>query len=477
MNDVMLWLSFLFINFNGFSAMLMSNDLALANSTKTLSASLSTSSPTLSPFSLLSLSSSKKVLKKKVRISPILKNKMKSTTTTTTQSTNTTSSTEQFPLICDPIRPRRNAIEAAGGGASRPRNNYLQQLVPKEIIRKRRLAPSAHRQKRTGFPPPLVPPSPASSAFQRPVFPAPASVPDYSNAASQFEQPEPLTAEQAFRQGAELPEASESFQPPPAAQPPAPFVEPSAPMFQSSMGTGPVGLAPAVEPSASFFQQPVFPMSEPQVPVPPSSVPENEQLPAAVPMSKPQVPVPPSSVPDQSGYKEVRRRCLVEPYELLRYPLPECYTDDSNLMCCNPELENTMKMAFNELVSAEDDFQRCNVQQIANKVQALSEDRFNTSFEVISGIGDFASRSHFFHNLICKIKQSDRFILAYATARPEFNSLCIDGDTAGLTHAGGGGHASGDFRNSESVQQGEYRSRPATEKSDLLNFVYTFRRH
>uniref|UniRef100_A0A183BMS0 Ground-like domain-containing protein n=1 Tax=Globodera pallida TaxID=36090 RepID=A0A183BMS0_GLOPA len=385
-------------------------------------------------------------------------------------------------------------------------------MVPKEIIRKRRSAPSVHRQKRTGFPLPIVPPSvPASSAFQRPAFPAPASVPDYSNAASQFEQPEPPTAEQAFRQGAELPEASESFQPPPAAQPPAPFVEPPAPIFQSSMGSGPVGLAPAVAPSASFFQQPVavqppqiveaavpmskpqvpmppssvpkneqlptsVPMSKPQVPMPPSSVPEHEQLPTSVPMSKPQVPMPSSSVPEQSVYKEVRRP-VFKRYELLRYPLPECYTDDSNLMCCNPELENTMKMAFDELVSAEDGFQRCNVQQIANKVQSLSEDRFNTSFEVVSGIGDFASRSHFFHNLICKIKQNGRFILAYATARPEFNSLCIDGDTAGLTHAGGGGHASGDLRNSESVQQGEYRSWPAPEKSNLLNFVYTFRRH
>ncbi|CAJ0570818.1 unnamed protein product, partial [Mesorhabditis spiculigera] len=35
------------------------------------------------------------------------------------------------------------------------------------------------------------------------------------------------------------------------------------------------------------------------------------------------------------------------------------------------------------------------------------EKKFGTPFETITGIGDFASKSHFYSDLICKIKRED----------------------------------------------------------------------
>lgn len=90
------------------------------------------------------------------------------------------------------------------------------------------------------------------------------------------------------------------------------------------------------------------------------------------------------------------------------YPLPECYTDDSNFMCCNNKLEDYMKEAFDELKNSRPDWTSCNIHQIAHKVQQKAEKEFNTNFEVISGVGDYASKSHFYSNLICKIEREGK---------------------------------------------------------------------
>ncbi|KAL3107203.1 hypothetical protein niasHT_011922 [Heterodera trifolii] len=387
-----------------------------------------------------------------------------------------------------------------------PRNNYLQ-LLPKELVRKRRNSSSwSRRQKRTGFPPPAVP---FPSAFSAPAFPAPAPAPEgtypiepvaqeeFFNGPTQIEQQQQQTfAEQDIQQGAEVPAFQPSppasfgqplpppAAPQPAAPPPlaaqqsaAPFAAPSppAPIFQPPFGpnvpvepieeivpVGPVEEIMPVEPGGEVEPVGFVPVEPPsfQPPVDVQPPPYQAELPS------PTSTVPFTTLPSSTTAAE---RC-----ELLRYPLPECYTDDSNLMCCNSELEKTMKMAFNELTNSEDNFHRCNVQQIANKVQLMSEDRFNTTFEVITGIGDYASRSHFFHNYICKIEKDDRFILAYASARPEFDSVPIDGDTSGKTHGHSAANAAGAYRNSESVQHG--KARQTEKRTDLLNFVYTFRR-
>ncbi|CAK5075119.1 unnamed protein product [Meloidogyne enterolobii] len=103
----------------------------------------------------------------------------------------------------------------------------------------------------------------------------------------------------------------------------------------------------------------------------------------------------------------------------IRYPLPECYTNDDKMMCCNSKLEDTMRDAYKGLLQekGEDIFLRSNLQKITNRVQALTEAKFNTTFEVITAISDFASKSHFWSNQICKIHRDGRYILVYATPK------------------------------------------------------------
>ncbi|KAL3097363.1 hypothetical protein niasHS_003811 [Heterodera schachtii] len=541
MNDVML-LGLLWsmpVNLSLFAAILtvaneISNDLAFAAysaNTSPLPSQLTLKLPVPSP-SLLPFVPWSKILAKKVRISPIMKSKMEVTTTTmkgAKAKQTLAEAGEHSLMMCNlTFRPRQKATESDEGMFGTPRNNYLQ-LLPKELVRKRRNSSSwSRRQKRTGFPPPAVP---FPSAFSAPAFPASAPAPEemypnepvaqeeFFNGPTQIEQQQQQTfAEQGIQQGAEAP----AFQPSPPASfgqplPPPAAPQPAAPFAAPSPPAAPQPAAPFAAPSPPAAPQPAAPFAAPSPPAPVFQPPLGPNVPVEpvepieeiVPIEPVEeimpvepggevepvgfVPVEPPSVQppvavQPSPYQEKltsptstvpfttlpSSTTAAERCELLRYPLPECYTDDSNLMCCNSELENTMKMAFNELTNSEDNFHRCNVQQIANKVQLMSEDRFNTTFEVITGIGDYASRSHFFHNYICKIEKDDRFILAYASARPEFDSVPIDGDTSGKTHGHSAANAAGAYRNSESVQHG--KARQTEKRTDLLNFVYTFRR-
>ncbi|TMS35059.1 hypothetical protein L596_002535 [Steinernema carpocapsae] len=105
------------------------------------------------------------------------------------------------------------------------------------------------------------------------------------------------------------------------------------------------------------------------------------------------------------------------------YPLPECYTNDSGFMCCNKELEHLIGKTFDDLKKSHNGkWQNCNVQQLASKLNENAEKAFNTSFESIAGIGDYASKSHFFSNFICKVEREGRYMLAYGSpkhAEPE----------------------------------------------------------
>ncbi|KAK6044945.1 hypothetical protein COOONC_17549 [Cooperia oncophora] len=65
-------------------------------------------------------------------------------------------------------------------------------------------------------------------------------------------------------------------------------------------------------------------------------------------------------------------------------------------MCCNRKLEKVMRDVLEEL-TADKDWQTCNVQKIANTLQPLAS------------LGDFASKSHFYHDLICKIEYQGRY--------------------------------------------------------------------
>lgn len=76
-----------------------------------------------------------------------------------------------------------------------------------------------------------------------------------------------------------------------------------------------------------------------------------------------------------------------------------------------------------EQLRGQPEFLNCNVHRISSEVQVRNlwltrksserfqtraEAQYNTTFEVIVGIGDYASKSHFFHNLICKIERDGR---------------------------------------------------------------------
>nr|CDJ92535.1 Protein GRD-7 [Haemonchus contortus] len=51
-----------------------------------------------------------------------------------------------------------------------------------------------------------------------------------------------------------------------------------------------------------------------------------------------------------------------------KYPLPQCYTNDSGFMCCNRRLERVMRDVLDEL-TRDKHWLNCNVQKIANSVQ------------------------------------------------------------------------------------------------------------
>lgn len=99
-----------------------------------------------------------------------------------------------------------------------------------------------------------------------------------------------------------------------------------------------------------------------------------------------------------------------------KYPLPECYTDSSGFLCCNRDMEALMRQAYYDLAS-QPNFQPCNIQLMANHLQKRLQTQFNSSFETVAGLGDFASKSHFYSNYICKIEVGGRYLMAYGTPR------------------------------------------------------------
>jgi hypothetical protein len=127
---------------------------------------------------------------------------------------------------------------------------------------------------------------------------------------------------------------------------------------------------------------------------------QSAQLPEApappAPAPPPPPPPPPADVPPP-------------PPPGPKYPLPECYTNKSGFMCCSKGLEEVINDAYDQLKNSRDGkWSSCNIQQIANKVQDLAQKRFNTTFEAMAGVSDYASKSHFYHNYICKVERDSR---------------------------------------------------------------------
>ncbi|KAK6054391.1 ground-like domain protein [Cooperia oncophora] len=99
------------------------------------------------------------------------------------------------------------------------------------------------------------------------------------------------------------------------------------------------------------------------------------------------------------------------------YPFSHCYMNIDGFMCCNRFLESLMRKSYRKLRMGQR-FNECSVQRIANRIQSDSERVFNTTFETVVGIDDFAIRAHFAGDLMCKIQEGGRFITNYATMMP-----------------------------------------------------------
>ncbi|KAJ1355275.1 hypothetical protein KIN20_012611 [Parelaphostrongylus tenuis] len=141
-------------------------------------------------------------------------------------------------------------------------------------------------------------------------------------------------------------------------------------------------------------------------------------------ISKPQVAVVPSVVRSAISHMEKSGRLSSNDImgrirEPPPYPFSHCYMniDGSGFLCCNRYLESVMRQSYRKLRKTYH-FHECSVQKIVNRIQMDCEQAFNTTFETIVGLDDFAMRVHFAGDLMCKIQEGGRFITAYATMMP-----------------------------------------------------------
>uniref|UniRef100_A0A914BXP8 Ground-like domain-containing protein n=1 Tax=Acrobeloides nanus TaxID=290746 RepID=A0A914BXP8_9BILA len=96
--------------------------------------------------------------------------------------------------------------------------------------------------------------------------------------------------------------------------------------------------------------------------------------------------------------------------------LPDCYRTTGGFLCCNKILEELM-YASNKHVEKKN-LSKCNVHALVDSLQERAQDFFQTTFEIIVGTGDFASKTRFKDDLICKTIIGNKVILIYATPEP-----------------------------------------------------------
>uniref|UniRef100_A0A7E4VU80 Ground-like domain-containing protein n=1 Tax=Panagrellus redivivus TaxID=6233 RepID=A0A7E4VU80_PANRE len=98
------------------------------------------------------------------------------------------------------------------------------------------------------------------------------------------------------------------------------------------------------------------------------------------------------------------------------FPLPNCYRTAGGFLCCNKVLEEMIYGSHNVIERKK--LSTCNVHAFAQDLQKSAQDTFHTTFEVIIGTGDFASKTRFKDNLICKSIVKNKVVLIYATPEP-----------------------------------------------------------
>ncbi|KAE9552195.1 hypothetical protein FO519_004576 [Halicephalobus sp. NKZ332] len=98
------------------------------------------------------------------------------------------------------------------------------------------------------------------------------------------------------------------------------------------------------------------------------------------------------------------------------FPLPNCYRTGAGFLCCNRQLEELIYKS-NSFVK-EKNLSKCNVHAFAQNLDKTAQELFGTTFEIIIGVGDFASKIRFKDNLICKTIADNKVILIWATPEP-----------------------------------------------------------
>ncbi|VDK23265.1 unnamed protein product [Anisakis simplex] len=88
----------------------------------------------------------------------------------------------------------------------------------------------------------------------------------------------------------------------------------------------------------------------------------------------------------------------------------------SGFLCCNGELLRLIDVANRDAVQR--NYSECNTHIVAQTLQENAERRFNTTFEIIVSTGDFASKTHFRDDLLCKDFIYSKYVLIYATPIP-----------------------------------------------------------
>ncbi|CAJ0585989.1 unnamed protein product, partial [Mesorhabditis spiculigera] len=104
--------------------------------------------------------------------------------------------------------------------------------------------------------------------------------------------------------------------------------------------------------------------------------------------------------------------------------IPGCYVNGKGFVCCNKHLEtvidNTMEAIHQKQLEQEAKTGQpaCNLQASANLLQKAAEGVFGVSFESLLAPTDFASRTRFMDDLMCKTEQNGKYVIMYATPVP-----------------------------------------------------------
>ncbi|ULT90093.1 hypothetical protein L3Y34_008459 [Caenorhabditis briggsae] len=95
-------------------------------------------------------------------------------------------------------------------------------------------------------------------------------------------------------------------------------------------------------------------------------------------------------------------------------PLQTCFHNPSGYVCCNLELNNVVESTYKE-VKELSNFNPCNLQLIANKLQRATEKMFGHPFESVVSHADFAQNINFSGDLVCKLEIDGKYMIVYGT--------------------------------------------------------------